>query len=694
MRLARITLFAILPGLLLASEAGKWCESSPEIRKEMQRLDLPNLKGHEREQARKKIGEELVAKYPDDLFIEMRYQQIAGGEFGEDREAVIDRYRKLAAEHAGDSFYEFLYANALEGKDTPQTIKLSQEILAKDPNFVRAHLLLADVYAWGKFADHEKAHKQLDAFFESCPTTLDDRALSLAEHNGDQELAAKIVPRLRERLADETDPQQLKKWERVWNLEFKAHPVSEHDQIRKEIADELGKLQEIQSRDASWLLFLKNGYHMAGNEAASKKEEAKLLDQYPQSEEAQRISREDWEKTHPWPGSDEAKQKEYWRANLKRAEEGLKKSPNDEDLLWNRFMGLANQDGTSTDQLYAAGEAFLAEFRKQEDWLSIPTFEMQVAQQYLKHKIHPEEAPSLVQEGWKTYSRFEGVRSDRTPDEFKKMQIEGEASMKRDAALILLDAAEQLHKPEIAKDAVMQVEPLKPEKPYEKSSQWQVEAKWAELQGRKLDALLMYRAALDARPVDHKPSKDDELAQSEDRLWKELGGTDAGRALLANKPKPTEAAENGQWEKPDKEMKSWQLSDLEGKSWKLTSLEGKTVLINVWATWCGPCKAEHPHLQKLYESLKGDPGVQIVTFNVDDEIGNVAPYMKENKYTFPVLLAKDYVDDLLPALSIPRNWIIDANGKWQWEQIGFGSGDKWEDEMRGKLKGTQPATSQ
>jgi thiol-disulfide isomerase/thioredoxin len=112
------------------------------------------------------------------------------------------------------------------------------------------------------------------------------------------------------------------------------------------------------------------------------------------------------------------------------------------------------------------------------------------------------------------------------------------------------------------------------------------------------------------------------------------------------------------------------------------------LLINVWASWCGPCRAEHPHLQKLYERVKDDPKIQIVTFNIDDEIGNVAPYIQENKYTFPVLLAKDYADEL-SVNSIPRNWIVDAKDTWEWEQIGFGSEDKWEDEMLAKLKETK-----
>jgi hypothetical protein len=50
-----------------------------------------------------------------------------------------------------------------------------------------------------------------------------------------------------------------------------------------------------------------------------------------------------------------------------------------------------------------------------------------------------------------------------------------------------------------------------------------------------------------------------------------------------------------------------------------------------------------------------------------------------------VLLAKDYTDEL-SVDSIPRNWIVDTKGKWQWQQIGFGNEEKWEDDMLQKLQ--------
>ena len=97
----------------------------------------------------------------------------------------------------------------------------------------------------------------------------------------------------------------------------------------------------------------------------------------------------------------------------------------------------------------------------------------------------------------------------------------------------------------------------------------------------------------------------------------------------------------------------------------------------------------HP-LQALYEKLKDRSDVQIVTFNIDEEIGDIAPYMNKNKYTFPVLLAKDYMADLVPDSGIPMLWIVDASGKWRWQQTGFGDDAKWESAILEKLDHAKP----
>jgi len=129
-------------------------------------------------------------------------------------------------------------------------------------------------------------------------------------------------------------------------------------------------------------------------------------------------------------------------------------------------------------------------------------------------------------------------------------------------------------------------------------------------------------------------------------------------------------------------MPEFQFSDAKGKVWTLADLKGKVTLINLWATWCGPCRVELPYLQKVYDKVRDRKDLQVITFDTDDSRGLILPFMAENKYTFPVLPALDYVHKLVPQLSIPRNWIVDADGVLRSEIVGFGRGDdKWVDDM-------------
>jgi thiol-disulfide isomerase/thioredoxin len=166
-----------------------------------------------------------------------------------------------------------------------------------------------------------------------------------------------------------------------------------------------------------------------------------------------------------------------------------------------------------------------------------------------------------------------------------------------------------------------------------------------------------------------------------------MGGTETAWELWS-KPSAAKGEElaEGRWQKPKKTLPPFELAVLSGKTWRLKDLEGKSLLINVWATWCGPCQAELPHLQQLYEKVKDRTDVQVLTFNIDEELGLVEPHLKEKGYTFPVLTAYNFVMSLLDSIGIPQNWIIDPKGSWRWTQFGFGGGADWVESMIERLE--------
>jgi thiol-disulfide isomerase/thioredoxin len=115
-----------------------------------------------------------------------------------------------------------------------------------------------------------------------------------------------------------------------------------------------------------------------------------------------------------------------------------------------------------------------------------------------------------------------------------------------------------------------------------------------------------------------------------------------------------------------------------GKDWTLARLKGKTTLINVWATWCGPCRSELPLIQKLSEKIKDRRDIQVIALNVDENTNLVVPFLKENGLSFPSLTAKSFVDGFAGHIGIPTTWVSDATGTICLETVGFsGSSSDW-----------------
>jgi hypothetical protein len=93
-----------------------------------------------------------------------------------------------------------------------------------------------------------------------------------------------------------------------------------------------------------------------------------------------------------------------------------------------------------------------------------------------------------------------------------------------------------------------------------------------------------------------------------------------------------------------------------------------------------------PFFAKLAERLKDRSDVQVVSFDTDENPAGVKPFLDNHGYTFPVLLAKNFAEDLMPYFSIPRTWII-RDGAIVQESEGFGGdGDKWVERVAALLK--------
>ncbi|HYK74068.1 MAG TPA: redoxin domain-containing protein [Pseudoneobacillus sp.] len=123
---------------------------------------------------------------------------------------------------------------------------------------------------------------------------------------------------------------------------------------------------------------------------------------------------------------------------------------------------------------------------------------------------------------------------------------------------------------------------------------------------------------------------------------------------------------------PDFELKT-----LNGESVKLSELKGKKVILNFWATWCPPCKAEMPEMQKYYEEIPDD--ITILAVNIDPQL-DVQKFVDEMGITFTIPLDDDdLVSTEYQIISIPTTFFIDTKGIIREKHVGAMSYDMMKD---------------
>ena len=157
----------------------------------------------------------------------------------------------------------------------------------------------------------------------------------------------------------------------------------------------------------------------------------------------------------------------------------------------------------------------------------------------------------------------------------------------------------------------------------------------------------------------------------------------AAAALLAFAAVPAMSAASAPTPAPD-----FVLDSNTGKPIKLSGYKGKVVMINFWATWCGPCRQEMPQLDRLYQKYRSS-GFVLLGVNVDDDARKAGDVAAKLGITFPVLLDTDKaVSKLYDLSTMPSTVIIDRDGKVRYLHRGYLAGyeDNYDKQIRELLK--------
>lgn len=129
------------------------------------------------------------------------------------------------------------------------------------------------------------------------------------------------------------------------------------------------------------------------------------------------------------------------------------------------------------------------------------------------------------------------------------------------------------------------------------------------------------------------------------------------------------------------EASDFTLRDIDNKEVHLADLKGKVVVLSFWATWCGPCKEEMPHLQKMYDKYK-EQGFVVLSISSDDArtASRVKPFIRSKGFTFPVLLDKQSAVTGIynPGKTLPWTVVIGRDFNVAKVHSGYNPGDEEE----------------
>jgi len=725
-----------LPSHAPAADISNSCDAAPRIQEVIKQANRSNIEyllarypdnfWVQREYIDLKTG----GSYPPSRSLGMPVSKVD--------QTVIAQFKKEYEHHPDNPQAAYLYAYALIHTDTAESIRILTRITRKTPSFPTAWMTLGILYGYPKFLDREKQRTYIETYLSFCPNTMEIRVAGIALQLDRSDVLAGYMKSLRQSLSGKADQILLPLYSYLWRLELKHVLPGEIEACRERIREDLKFLEGLDpSRFPTARSLIIQGYNQIGDKAALDK----LLERNSQFSSIDSFllftrARAEWSQANPrpFPTAGAEEQTVYLIKQLQFLDQWQARIPEHMPLLEPRFKALASIPGTSNETLIYEGGRILALARRARSSTYIQPALM-VLQTWANRDILLDRIQSLIQELMAQQSQTPPgsvQQSDLMESSENALTAENRLwTTTTNAGSILVTVhtrkgrmvqareiladwgialegrrkkVDEIKASQIEKfKKVMAADPtdrpqnifnsletsIVREFPGDESKYYEAWAKLAEAEGRYYDALKYLQSSvriLYGNPVLLADVTDMEKRKAiGNRLWKKTGGTQKGWEewiqSVQVRPSPQLPSVPRQAMKKQA-IPDFSLSDQHGEKWTLAGLKGKTTLLNVWATWCGPCRRELPHLQKLYEQTKDRGDILVVTLNIDENKSLVEPFLKENNLSFPSLYANSFVKEFAGPIGIPTTWIADATGIIRSEERGFrGDGDQWLERM-------------
>jgi hypothetical protein len=591
------------------------CEPSAEVKQALRNLP-------EEFSERASALQPLLDRFPGDLFVHRAYQEtmrnIAGYRGSRKLEELIARYRDLAEKHPANPLYAYLATRTLMGTQTREAIAQLEKHLGRWPDFAWSHLSLVEIYQAPAFRDRDKARQHLEAFMKGCPSSLE--AFRFIRSMESSDFVRQASEKLLALIQNATEPEAVRAYTTLWALEFRVRPVSEHEALRQQVAEDLKRLRAADPGDSrDYVLTVREGYQLVGDAENEEWAVNLLKTKFSWARSTAHAAYDEWSKKNPAPKPDDPpeKRKEYNEALLKTTEGWVRQWPDDFFIRHRRFSSVRSLENVPAAVLEDAAEGLLKLKDNDTIMYGVP-LELEVAQLYVDKSVRLDRAAELLAESFEELKKppSNPLRSDFYPSQGVPDWETSILSSIFTGWMMAADVALKLKDKEKAREAIQQMDALmqklKPSGPGDgkdaDEAQRQRSYPWrqaiqlermgglAELEGRKMDALGFYQTALFLRPQppgDRPQTDKDKLGEKARALWKELGGTNEGwQALLsrsdvrtASAGPPSPAAPTDRWRKIDKPLPSFELADMRGQKWTPAQFKGKVAFIGLWATW-------------------------------------------------------------------------------------------------------------